>query len=98
MASIQQIEANRLNAQKSTGPRTSKGKAVSRFNALKSGIDSQSAIMPDEDSKALENLTVEYYDLYHPTDAAERFWLDTMVRSEWLRRRMCKIEGDVWEH
>ena len=37
MASIRQIEANRFNAKKSTGPRTAEGK--SRMNALKSGID-----------------------------------------------------------
>jgi hypothetical protein len=35
MATIQQIEANRLNAQKSTGPRSVEGKAVSCFNAIK---------------------------------------------------------------
>lgn len=39
MASIRQIEANRLNAKKSTGPRTAEGKSRSRMNALKSGID-----------------------------------------------------------
>jgi hypothetical protein len=31
------IEANRRNAQKSTGPRTARGKAYSRLNRLKSG-------------------------------------------------------------
>ena len=35
MATTLQIEANRRNAQNSTGPRTDQGKAVSRFNALK---------------------------------------------------------------
>ena len=39
MATIQQIEANRLNAQKSTGPRSVERKAASRFNATKTGID-----------------------------------------------------------
>lgn len=32
-----QIEANRRNSQLSTGPRTPEGKAISRFNALKTG-------------------------------------------------------------
>jgi hypothetical protein len=31
------LEANRRNAKKSTGPRTARGKAQVRFNALKSG-------------------------------------------------------------
>ena len=35
MATPAQIIANRLNALKSTGPRSAEGKAASRFNALK---------------------------------------------------------------
>ena len=35
MATEKQIEANRLNAQKSTGPRTDAGKRKSRLNAVK---------------------------------------------------------------
>jgi hypothetical protein len=38
MATPKQTTANRANAQKSSGPRTTAGKAVSRFNALKHGI------------------------------------------------------------
>jgi hypothetical protein len=38
MPTAKQQAASRANAQKSTGPRTSAGKAVSRFNALKHGI------------------------------------------------------------
>ena len=34
------LEANRQNARKSTGPRTARGKAYSRLNALKSGVHS----------------------------------------------------------
>jgi hypothetical protein len=46
MSSLKQQEANRLNAQKSAGPRTLAGKAVSRFNALKSGIDAEAETLP----------------------------------------------------
>jgi hypothetical protein len=38
MATPRQIEANRRNAQKSTGPRTEAGRARSRLNALKHGL------------------------------------------------------------
>ena len=40
MASEKQIEANRRNAQKSTGPRTEGGKSRSRMNALRHGFAS----------------------------------------------------------
>jgi hypothetical protein len=44
MATEKQRAANRRNAQKSTGPRSVEGKAVSSQNALKSSIDAKSQV------------------------------------------------------
>src|SRR5581483_10830012 len=49
MSTLRQIEANRRNSQLSTGPRTPEGKAVSRFNALKSGVNAKAQVIPGED-------------------------------------------------
>ena len=55
-----QINANRLNAQKSTGPTSPEGKARSALNALKSGIDAWSHIIPGEDpAEGIARLSVE---------------------------------------
>jgi hypothetical protein len=96
MSSLKQIEANRLNSQKSTGPRSPEGKAAVRFNALKSGIDAKSQVIPGEDPAALELLTAEYYDRYQPATPEVRALVDTLITAEWLQRRFRTIEAQLF--
>jgi hypothetical protein len=96
MATTKQTEANRMNAQKSSGPRTSAGKKVSRFNALKHGIYAVHQVMFDEKAEDLAELAGEYHDHHNPTDANERFLVDTLVHNEWRLRRTRRIEADLW--
>jgi hypothetical protein len=44
--STKQVEANRRNARRSTGPRTRTGRAVSCRNALRHGLLSTLAVLP----------------------------------------------------
>src|ERR1039457_6021696 len=97
MATLQQIEANRLNAQKSTGPRSAEGKAAVRFNALKSGIDAQSQVIPGEDTAALALLPAEYYDRSQPATPEVRALVDTLVTAEWLQRRFRTLEAQLFK-
>jgi len=60
MATPAQILANRQNALKSTGPRSAEGKAVSRFNALKTGIDAKAQVIPGENPAELQALIDAY--------------------------------------
>ncbi len=48
MSSDLQIEANKLNAQRSTGPRTREGKQRVASNALKHGLTGKQIVLPDE--------------------------------------------------
>lgn len=50
MTSVTQIEANRRNALKSTGPRTEAGKQVSRGNAVRHGLTAETVIGALEDA------------------------------------------------
>ena len=96
MATIQQIEANRLNAQKSTGPRSVEGKAVSCFNAIKTGIDAKSQIVRGEDPADLQTLTAEYQQRWQPATPEQRLLVDTLIDCEWLLRRFRKSEAQLW--
>jgi hypothetical protein len=97
MATIQQIQANRLNAQKSTGPRSPEGKAVSRFNAAKTGIDAKSQIIPGEDPVELQDLIEEYRERWQPSTPEQRLLVDILVQDEWLLRRFRRIDAEIFE-
>ena len=56
MSTLRQIEANRRNAQKSTGPTSVTGKAASSMNALKTGINAKSFVLPYENVADLQQL------------------------------------------
>jgi hypothetical protein len=98
MASQRQIQANRLNAQKSTGPRTPEGKAVSSQNALKSGLDAESQFVIGEDRDQFAALQNEYFDRFQPLTPEERFQVDTLLRNEWILRRLFRAEAHLWEY
>jgi hypothetical protein len=52
MTSERQKAANQANALHSTGPKTRKGKAVVRLNALRHGILTRVVVLPGEDADA----------------------------------------------
>jgi len=97
MSTIHQIEANRLNAKKCTGPRSAQGKARSSMNALKSGIHAQSRVIQGEKAEDLDALTAEYHTRWLPTTPEQRMLVDTLVFNEWLQRRMGVVEAQLWE-
>src|SRR5215469_6709555 len=97
MSSLRQIEANRRNSLKSTGPHTPFGKSVSRMNALKSGIDAKSLVIRGEDPAALEQLTDQYYQRFQPEGPDECALIDSAVYNSWVLRRLRKTEAEIWE-
>ena len=56
LISEKQQEANRQNAQQSTGPKTPEGKAAVRLNALTYGLRARNLILPNEDSEEYKQL------------------------------------------
>jgi hypothetical protein len=96
MSSQAQIDANRVNAQKSTGPTSPEGKAASSLNALKSGIDAHSHIIRGEDPAELEALTTAFLRQFQPADPNQLALVDTLIAAEWTQRRLRCIEAQLW--
>jgi len=98
MATRKQIEANRRNAQKSTGPVTEAGKAASSLNAVKTGLYAESLIIPGENQEDLDALTAEYYTYYRPDNPDFRDLVDDLVASIWQLRRLFVTEAEIEKH
>ncbi|MGC2327989.1 MAG: hypothetical protein WA604_14840 [Candidatus Sulfotelmatobacter sp.] len=89
------LRANRENAKKSTGPKTSRGKASSRFNALKHGLLSKKIMFtPDgklQDEGLLE-LLESLRDKYGRGDVRTELLLEGIVIEYWRNGQALEIE------
>jgi hypothetical protein len=98
MSTVRQIEANRRNAKKSTGPTCPEGKAASSMNALKSGIHALTHIIRGEDPDELQALTDEFLRHHRPVGPDQRSLVDTLISAEWTQRRLRRVEAQLWNY
>ena len=98
MSTLRQLEANRRNSQKSTGPTSVPGKAASSMNALKTGIHAKSLVLPTEKLADLQQLIDEYYQSHYPASPEARIMLDEIIRCEWTLRRLGAAETQLFEY
>ncbi len=96
MATEKQIEANRRNAQRSTGPRTPEGKAAVRLNALRHGLRARTVVLPGEDRREFERLCDALEAEWQPRTSTELFYLEQMAVSQWKLTRMEVGDVDVY--
>jgi hypothetical protein len=95
--SPKQIEANRRNAKKSTGPKTTNGQAVSKMNALKHGILSKEAVVHGrcirESKREFAALHQRLWEDLNPVGLLEEILADQIVTAHWRLRRLLKAES-----
>ena len=97
MTSYQQIQANRRNALKSTGPKTEAGKHSSRCNAVRHGLTAETvigALEDAEDYKAFEAAIIADYDAQ---SAVERELVLRLASVLWRLRRATIMETGLFE-
>ena len=85
MTSIKQIEANRRNSLKSTGPKTEAGKQASRCNAVRHGLTAETVIGALEDADDYKGFETAITADYDAQSAVER---ELVLRLASLLRRL----------
>jgi hypothetical protein len=97
MATKKQIEANRRNAKKSTGPKTPEGKAKSAQNALKHGLLASCPVLPEEDPMAYELLRANLHKELCPEGQLETLLVNRIAATQWRLARVPGLEAALFE-
>jgi len=87
MATQPQIQANRQNAQKSTGPRTPEGKAAVAQNALKHGLCARRDVVITESQADFDLHRSALLDELAPQGPMESILADRIVTLSWRLKR-----------
>ena len=95
MSSDKQIEANRLNAQRSTGPRTPAGKARVSWNALKHGLTGRDVVLPNENPDDFESFRAGILTSLDPQGELEGALAEKIVVDLWRLRRVPIFEATL---
>ena len=89
------LVANRANAARSTGPRTSAGKAAASGNALTHGLRSQRILLPGESAAAFDQFCAALRADLGAEGALEEALADRIVALLWRLRRVPWLEAGL---
>ena len=96
MSSQKQIVANRLNAQKSTGPHTPEGRDAVRFNALRHGLTAKHAVLENENEQEFQEMLAAFESEHQPTGPTENLLVQQMVMAAWRLGRLRAVETGLF--
>jgi hypothetical protein len=91
-ATARQIQANRINALRSTGPTSPAGKTVVARNAVRHGILGSSLLLADEDPSEFQTLLDDLSISLRPVGALELALVERIAVSLWRQRRLVRAE------
>jgi hypothetical protein len=82
MATKKQVEANRSNAKKSTGPKTSSGKGIASKNSLRHGLTAEQLVLwPTDDPQSWSELRNNVMSYYMPETVLEEILVGRIVKA-----------------
>jgi hypothetical protein len=97
MTSDKQIEANRLNALQSTGPRTDEGKALSSQNAIRHGLLARQVVIAGESEEEFGSFQERLLASLEPVGELELMLADRIVSNFWRLARAGRIEVELFD-
>lgn len=97
MTSEARIAANRLNATKSTGPRTPAGKSAVALNGMKHGLLSRESLVKGESEADLVQFGKRLRGQLAPVGELEHFLVDRIVSTAWRLRRLVAVETMLFD-
>jgi hypothetical protein len=92
MATEKQIRANRANAKKSTGPRTSAGKEKSARNGFRHGAFARAVVLDFESRARFIELLSSLQDELQPRNSIESWLVESMAVARWHQMRIWAME------
>jgi len=95
MATETQIIANRLNAQKSTGPRTPEGKAVVSQNSIKHGLLAEQDVIASESEADFNLYRRQLLDELNPLSPMESVLAERIVTLSWRLKRAGRFQNQA---
>jgi hypothetical protein len=94
-ATQKQIDANRRNSRKSTGPKSPEGKIRAALNGWRHGLTGQVLTMAEEDRDAFETFANQLRQAYFPIGALEIQIANSIAEDEWRLSRARAIENNI---
>jgi hypothetical protein len=93
MSTPKQVAANRRNAEKSTGPKTARGKSRTRLNALKQGSHANLSVLPGEDAELYQGRLDAWTGHLAPLGPVEHYLVQRAVQISWQldRADRCQV-------
>jgi hypothetical protein len=96
MSTPAQIDANRRNAQLSTGPTSETGKTKSSLNAVKTGLTGRTVLLPGDDAVFYEAHVAQFVKRCEPAGDDEQNLVQSLADTEWRLLRIPSLEMGIY--